>query len=426
MAGRRIAAGAALAALVALAGAQGGAQAERIAISCGALGIELRLCTDAVERWQASTGHEVTIVSTPNSSTERLALYQQLLAAQASDIDVLQIDVVWPGILAPHLIDLRPHVGEEPARHFPAIVANNTVAGRLVAMPWWTDAGVLYYRADLLEKHGLSPPRTWEELVAAATRVQAGERAAGPERIWGFVWQGRAYEGIFCNALEWIASYGGGTVVDADGSVTIDNPQAARAFRMAQSWIGTISPKGVLSYDEEAARGVFQTGRAVFMRNWPYAWALAQSEGSPVRGKVGVTALPKGGAEGVHAGTLGGWNLAVSRYSRHPRIAADLVRFMTGPDEQKRRALQASYNPTIEALYDDPEIVAANPFFATLRPIFESAVARPSRVAGRHYNRLSSQVWRASHDMLARGVPPAERLPRLAAEIERLARRGGW
>lgn len=395
------------------------ARAVDLAISCGALGVELRLCTEGVRAWEAATGHRVEIVSTPNSSNERLALYQQLLGARGTDVDVLQIDVVWPGVLAPHLVDLGPYMGDEPARHLPTIVANNTVAGRLLAMPWWTDAGLLFYRRDLLEKHGRWPPATWAELTETARAVQDAERAAGDRRMWGYVWQGRAYEGLFCNALEWLAGHDGGSVLDTAGRPTVANPRAAAAFAAAHAWIGTISPVGVLNYDEEAARGVFQAGHAVFMRNWPYAWALAQGADSPVRGKVGVAPLPGGGA-------LGGWNLAVSRYSRHPREAADLVRHLTGPAEQKRRAVAAAYNPTVVALYDDADVLAANPFYAEVRPILEHAVARPSRVAGRRYARLSSLVWRATHDMVARGAEPGPRLERLAAEIARLARRSGW
>src|SRR5690606_3132311 len=116
--------------------------------------------------------------------------------------------------------------------------------------------------------------------------------------IWGFVFQGKAYEGLTCNALEWIDSFGGGAIVDAGGQITVDNPRAVQALALAGSWVGDISPTGVMNYDEEAARGVFQTGGAVFMRNWPYAWALAQGDDSLVRGKVGVMPLPSGGAGG--------------------------------------------------------------------------------------------------------------------------------
>lgn len=402
------------------------ARAAQLAIACGALGLERDLCAQGVAAWSARTGHQVTLVSTPNSSTERLALYLQVLAAGADDIDVLQVDVVWPGILHRHLIDLKPYLDDAPAAHFPALIANGTIDGRLVAMPWWTDAGVLYYRRDLLERHDQTPPTTWDELKRTAETILAAERAAGNINLQGFVWQGRAYEGLTCNALEWIDSFGGGTLVAADGRVTVNNPQAIEALQTAASWVSGISPLGVLNYDEEAARGVFQSGNAIFMRNWPYAWALAQGADSPVRGKVGVGALPRGGAEGKTSGTLGGWQLAVSRHSRHPAEAADLVRFLTSAAQQKQRAIRAAYNPTLPALYDDPEVLAANPFFGQLRQTFEHAVVRPSRVTGSRYNRVSSAFWQATHDVLSGEAEAADRLARLEGRLNRIGRRGRW
>jgi len=348
-----------------------------------------------------------------------------MLASRSDDIDVLQIDVVWAGVLAAHLADLRPYAGDVPARHFPALIENDTVDGRLVAIPWWADVGVLYYRTDLLAKYGYAPPKTWQEMTRQAAAIQRAERARGHERLWGFVFQGRAYEGLTCNALEWIDSFGGGTIVDEQGRITVDNPRAVAALALAGSWVGEITPRGVLNYDEEAARGVFQTGNAVFMRNWPYAWSLAQGDDSPVRGKVGVIPLPRGGADGKHSGTLGGWHLAVSRYSDHKAEAADLVLFLTSAAQQKKRAVEGSYNPTLPALYDDAEVLAANPFFAELLPSLEAATARPSRVAGPHYNRLSSDVWRAAHAVLA-GAPAAERVARLERDLDRLKYRARW
>ena len=241
---------------------------------------------------------------------------------------MFQIDVIWPGILAPHFIDLSAHVPQEEVDlHFTAIIENNTVEGALVAMPWFTDAGVLYFRSDLLELYGQEVPETWAELADAAAVIQEGERAGGNENFWGFVFQASAYEGLTCDALEWIDAYGGGQIIGDDGRPTIHNDSAVAALEEAASWIGTITPQGVLNYTEEESRGVFQAGNAAFMRNWPYAWALAQSDDSPIRGNVGVVALPRGeGENATNTGTLGGWQLAVSRYSAHPEIAADLVR----------------------------------------------------------------------------------------------------
>ncbi len=401
----------------------GAVHADTLAISCGAVGQELEFCKTGAEAWAKKTGNEVKLISTPNSTTERLALYQQLLAAGASDIDVFQIDVIWPGILGSHLIDLKPYSNGIEKDSFPTIVENNTVDGKLVAMPWFIDAGLLFYRKDLLAKHGAQPPKTWQELTETAKKIQDAERAAGNDKIWGFVWQGRAYEGLTCDALEWVASYNGGAIVDKSG-VTINNPRAVTAIDTAAGWVKTISPEGVLNYGEEEARGVFQSGNAVFMRNWPYAWSLAQGPDSSIKDKVGVSALPKGGADGRHAATLGGWQLSVSKYSKNSKLAADLVMYLTSPEEQKRRAIEGAYNPTIAALYKDPEILAAVPFFGELYDTFVNAVARPSTVTGAKYNQVSNEFWNAVHSVLSGKAKAQDSLAQLESSLKRMSRGG--
>ncbi len=401
-----------------------GVQAKTLTISCGAVGAEKQLCEEGTQAWAEQTGHDVKVVSTPNSATERLSLYQQLLAAQSGDVDIFQIDVVWPGMLAKHLVDLSEYTGGAEDAHFKSLVQNNTVDGRLVAMPWFTDAGVLYYRKDLLEKYDQDVPETWQDLTNSARVVMAGEREAGNDRFWGYVWQGRAYEGLTCNALEWVSSYNGGTIVDADGKVTINNPHAREALALAASWIDDISPRSVLNYTEEEARGVFQSGNALFMRNWPYAWSLAQSEDSSVKDKVGVVALPKGGEGGSHTGTLGGWQLAVSRYSENTEEATDLVLFLTSYEEQKRRAIQGSYNPTIPGLYKDEEVLTAVPFFGELFETFKNGVPRPSSVTGESYGRVSNAFFNATHQVLSGEAEPEQALSGLERQLQRVGRRG--
>ncbi len=400
---------------------------KTISIACGSVGIEFDLCKTGAEAWASKTGNQVRVVSTPKESNEILALYQQLLASQSGDIDVLRIDIVWPGILAQHLADLGQLVSKDVlAQHFPAIIQADTVGGHVVALPWFTDAGLLYYRKDLLEKYGRKAPTTWQELTDTAKLIQDGERKAGNAKMWGLVFQGRAYEGLTCNALEWVDSFGGGAIVDAQGKVTINNPKAVEALTMASSWVKTIAPDGVLNYAEEEARGGFQSGSAVFMRNWPYAWALSQAADSPIKGKVGVAPLPKGGPEGKHSGALGGWELAVNKYSKDTKAAADLAVYLTSPAEQKRAALTASLNPTIPALYKDPDILKASPFMGELLETFTSAVARPSRVAGSRYNQLSSEFWNAVHETLEGRSKPDASVAKLERTLKRLSRDGKW
>lgn len=398
-----------------------------ISISCSSLGIELELCREGADAWAKQTGNKVKLVATPPDANERLALYQQLLAAGSADIDVFQIDVIWPGTLASHFIDLKPFIPADDLKdHFETLTANDTIDGKLVAVPFFVDAGLLYYRKDLLDKYGKEPPKDWAELTETAKAVLAGERA-GNALLQGFVWQGRAYEGLTCNSLEWVASFGGGTIVEADGRISINNPQAAAALTLARGWIGTISPEGVLNYAEEDSRGVFQSGNAVFMRNWPYAWSLANAPDSPVKDKVGIALLPQGTGESArHASALGGQHLAVSKYSAHPEEAADLVRYLTSAQEQKRRALKGSFNPTRKSLYGDAELLAALPFLKDFAAVLESAVARPSTVTGAKYSRVASEYVRAVHNTLAGKGTAEENLAGLEKQLDRLSRGGKW
>jgi trehalose/maltose transport system substrate-binding protein len=406
--------------------AAGHVSAATVRIECGAPSPGQDVCMTSAKEWAKKTGNEVQFVATPADSNEQLALLQQLLGSGSDKIDVLQIDVVWPGILANQLVDLKPYSKGAEKQHFASIVANDTVGGKLLAMPWYIDTGMMYYRKDLLEKYSLKPPTTWDEMSAAAKKVQDAERAAGNDKLWGYVWQGRAYEGLTCDALEWLASFNGGTIVDPKGKVTVSNANAAKALDTAAKWIGTISPKAVLNFAEEEARGVFQSGNAVFMRNWPYAWSLLNQDGSAVKGKVGVMMLPKGGNAGRHASALGGWQLAVSRYSKNPKLAADLVMYMTSAEVQKYRAIKASFNPTIPALYQDKDIIKASPFMAELYPTFASAVPRPSTVTASKYNQVSNQFWNATHDVLSGNAKPTEALAQLDGTLKRLSPGGSW
>jgi trehalose/maltose transport system substrate-binding protein len=398
------------------------AQAATVTISCGSVGQDFEFCKKYTSEWSKKTGHEVKLFTIPNSTTDILALFRQMFAAKSTDLDVINVDVVWPGVIKDHLLDLKKYSKGIEKEHFPAIVANNTVDGKLLAMPWFTDAGLLFYRKDLVAKYGAQAPTTWDELAATAKKIQDGERAAGNKDFQGFVFQAKAYEGLTCDAVEWVHSFGGGNIVNDKGDITINNPNAVLALKTAASWIGTIAPQGVLNYAEEEARGVFQNGNAAFMRNWPYAWSLGNGADSKVKDKIGVAPLPKGGANGQNAATLGGWQLAVSKYSKHPDAAADLVMYMTSPEVQKERAIKGSYNPTIAALYKDKAVLEANPFFGSLYDVFVSAVPRPATATGLKYPEVSAAFWNATHDVLSGKATAEDSLKRLEGKLKQVKR----
>jgi len=370
---------------------------------------------------EQNPGITVEVLDTPDFVQDRLGVYLQLFEAQSPEGDVFQIDVIWPGDLAEHFVDLNEYGAADVAgEHFPAIIENNTVDGRLVGIPWFTDAGLLYYRTDLLEKYGYdAPPATWDELEEMAMAIQEGERAEGNEDFWGYVWQGNAYEGLTCDALEWIASNGGGTIVSPDGVITINNPAAVEIVDQAAGWVGTISPPGVTGYGEEEARAVWQAGNAAFMRNWPYAYSLGNAEDSAIAGLFDVAPLPAG-ASGSGAATLGGWQLAVSRYSEHPEEAARLALFMASAEEQKIRAIEGSFNPTIMSLYEDPEVLEASPFFGSLYDVFINAVARPSTVTAPQYNDVSTLFFNSVHSVLTGDAEAEDAFAELELDLQDL------
>ena len=405
------------------------AVAAEITISCGTVGLQGHLCAEAVKAWEQQTGHKVTVHKAPTQSDHRYKEYLELLQRGDDSIDVFQVDVIWPAMLAEHFIDLSGFMKQKQIKkHIPALIENNTVDGRLIAMPWYTGAGLLYYRTDLLAKHKARVPETWEELTETALRIQTEERKAeGGEEIWGFVFQGEAYEGLTSNALEWVASSGGGSFVEADGSISANNPQAVRAIARAANWVGRISPPRSTIFREEDAQLTFVRGDAVFMRNWPYAWNLLDADpNSPVAGKVGVAPLPKDADQGRSVATLGGWQLAVSKHSKHPNVAASLVRHLTSDEIQKQRAIEGSYAPTIMSLYRDPEILRASPVFAILPSVLETVVTRPAHWTGGRYPEVSYWIWEHIHGAL-QGKFTAERaMASIEADLQKIKGDNGW
>src|SRR4051794_30521467 len=235
--------------------------------------------TALAKQFTKDTGIKVKVVPHPAASDASYSQLARAFSAHSSSIDVAMIDVVWPGAFAPFLVDLKPKLGAQSKIHAAGIVASDTVNGKLVAMPWFGDFGMLYYRTDLLKKYGYTqPPQTWDSLFAMAKKIVDGEKGSNPN-FSGFVFQGNSYEGLTCDALEWIASSGGGHFID-NGKATIDNPEARQILDMFRSQIGVTTPRGVTTYQEGETHTAFIDGNAVFMRNWPYAYSLAQASGS--------------------------------------------------------------------------------------------------------------------------------------------------
>ena len=396
---------------------------ERVVLGmdCGVNALGLEWCQRTLADFAEETGYDVTYKNSPDSSSLHNALLRELSLTRSDDVDVYSLDVVWPGSFADDLLDLNPYFTDaELEDFFPRILENNSVGDKLLAIPSYADAGLLYYRRDLLNKYGFdAPPQNWDELERMARTIQTGERNEGNPDFWGYVWQGAQYEGLTCDALEWIAAEDGGTIVESDGNISINNEAAVRALERAQGWVGTITPENVTESFEEDSRAIWQAGNAAFMRNWPYAYSLGNAEDSPIAGLFDAAPLPGG------ANTLGGWQLGVSKYSKHPEEAVELVRYFTSAAVQKDNALNGVGNPTRRSLYEDPEVLASNPFFNRMPAILDAAVARPSTVTADNYVDVSTTFYTAVHRVLSGELSAQQAVDTLETTLSNI-RAEGW
>ena len=376
---------------------------------------------EALAEFTRETGIRVESLPAPETAVEQLATWRTLLESGKSTPDVYGIDVIWPGVLADHLLDLKAFVpSDEIAAHFPELIANNTVDDRLVALPTNLGEGLLYYRVDLLREYGYpAPPRTWEELEVQAGRIQAGERAKGKTDFWGFLWQGSPSEALTCNALEWQASEGGGTILGDDQKVTVNNPHTIRAWARAARWVGSISPPGVIAHKEWDSINIWLAGNAAFMRNWPGAYMGGRARHTPIEDRFDVASLPRGSA-GVSA-TLGGSGYGISRHSRHPREAARLVRYLCSREQQAKRSRNTTEPPTIPDLYGAPDVLANNQHFTRILEVFREGITlRPSRAAGKLYPDVSRAYFEAVHAVLTGSTSAARAAPELEDRLQRM------
>jgi len=370
-----------------------------------------------LEQFTKETGIRVKLLSAPEGAVETLDAWRSLLESGAKTPDVYAVDVIWPEILADNLLDLKAFVpAQEIATHFSELIANNTVNGKLVALPCLVDVGLLFYRTDLLRHYGYStPPRTWQELETIAARIQAGERARGQKDFWGFVWEGASSESVTCNALEWQASEGGGAIIE-NNMVTVNNLETGRALERAARWVGTISPPGVVAYKEWDAYNVWQAGQAAFMRNWATSHFGELIQGSITKDQFDIASLPRGRAR--IATTVGGRAYAVSRHSLYPREASMLVRFLCRPDTQLNRIRKIGGSPTIPELYNDPGMLAANPYFSTILKTYRNdKVWRPSTKTGKRYPDISRAYYTTVHEILEGKQTAASALSDLQAVL---------
>ncbi len=364
----------------------------------GSVGTDHLADVPLAKAFTKSTGIHVTLDEQPSTGTATYAQLQRVFSSGSSSIDVTRLDTIWPGAFGQYLVDIKKTAQPLLKLEFPTLLANDTVGGHLVAIPYQGDFGMLYYRTDLLKKYGYSaPPTTWTQLTAMAKKIQAGEQKT-TKNFYGFVFQGNAYEGLTCNALEWINSYGGGTIINSKGQITLDNPKAKAALTLAQSWVGTISPRGVTTYTESDTQNAFLGGDAAFARNWPYMTAPALVNGSKVAGKFAVAPLPHGPG-GKSSATTGGWQIGVSKFSKHQGAAEAWARYYASKPVSIWRAVNAAIVPTMPSVGSVPAVKKAQPYLVTVGN-HTTHIVRPSTVLKTKYNQGSTYFFQGVSQIL--------------------------
>lgn len=340
-----------------------------------------RAWDDAIARFQeAHPGISIVREIAPHSSTAYHDLLTQKLKNRDRTVDLFFMDVIWvpefaaAGWVLP-LDDLFPE--SEQADFLPATIVTGLYQDHVYGVPSRIDAGMLYYRADLLNKYGYEPPRTWTELVEQAEAIVRGEAAVQPT-LRGYSAQFKQYEGLVCNMLELVGSHGGSLLRERDGSSTLAAPETLAALRFARDQLmGRVAPRALLTYQEPESLAAFVQGQMVFHRNWPYAWEVVNSrERSKIAGLVGVAPLP-GTANHRGIATLGGWLFGISALSAHQREAWAFISFLSSEAIQKHFALAAGIAPSRRALYDDPTLLDAHPHWRNQLTVLQSATPRP-------------------------------------------------
>jgi len=373
---------------------------------------------------EMNKGKYKVIFQKGNSDTgQRLDKLRTQFQAGGENIDVILGDVIWTAELAESgwISDLSDRFPQSTQQaYLPGSVEAIIYNGKPYGMPWYTDTGLLYYRKDLLKNSGYSsPPKTWDELKQMTTKVLAES-----DTRFGFLFQGARYEGGVCDACEFIWGHGGNVLDPSDPTkVVVDSPQAIAGLETERSMItDRIAPEAVTVYKEDESAGVFLNGDGVFLRNWPYVYALI---GDPAESKlkpeqVGVWELPS--ADGKPGnGTVGDQPLYISTSSKYPDAAWKFIEFLSAPEQQRFRAIDGAYLPTRSDLYDDPEIQDSVPVVALAKEALQHTRPRP---VSPYYSDMSLEMQDQFNASLSGDAPPEEAARTLKDALENIIEQG--
>ncbi len=360
-------------------------------------------------------GIRLNLVEGPNATNLLEDLYTSAFILGDSPYDLVNMDVIWTSKFAAAgwLLDLTDQISEaELAAFSPQDVEAGRYEGRLYRIPLRSDLGILYYREDLLKAAGYEPPETFQDLIKISQSLQQQGKAK-----WGYIWQGKQFEGVVATFVEVLKGYGGFWVNPDTLEVGLDRPETLKAIEFLLSTLEKgVSPPGVTTYIEEDTRRLFQSGQAAFLRSWPYVWPLANEDTSPIKGKFAIK--PMVHAPGQNGGAcLGGWGLGIAKSSKHPEAARIAIQYFTSQEVQRQFILHSGYVPSRRELFTDPEIVAKYPHFPQLLKVSQSAVLRPPIA---QYDQASDILQRYLSAVLTNQLSPERAMKAAADETRRL------
>ncbi len=369
---------------------------------------------------EKNPGIRINLIEGPNATNLLEDLYTSAFILGDSPYDLINMDVIWTPKFAAAgwLLDLSDRMTQQELAAFsPKDVEGGRVGGKLYRIPMRSDVGVLYSRKDLLKQAGFQPPETFSDLLKISLALQQQRKVN-----WGYVWQGRQYEGLAAMFVEVLEGFGGFWVNPNTLEVGLDRPETLQAIAFLKETVAKgISPPGVTTYIEEDTRRFFQSGQAAFLRSWPYVWPLANAADSPIKGKIAIqpmvsNALKTGGS------CLGGWGLGIAKSTKHPEEAWKAIQYFTSEQAQRQFILSAGYVPSRRSLFTDPEIVAKFPYYPKLLEIEDKAILRPPIA---QYDQASDILQRYLSAALTNRIAPESAMKAAAAETRMLLKTRG-
>lgn len=359
---------------------------------------------------------KLTQMPAPAKSTE---IHQYLVTSfqsGQSDIDVFTGDVVWvPEFAAAGWTEpMDAYVKKN--EYYPGVINALSYNGKLAAMPWYVDGGMLYYRKDLLDKYNQPVPKTWDDLIKTSALIKSKENN---DKLQQFVWQGKQAEVLVCDFVEFLGS-AGGSILDKNGQSNAGSPEFLKTLQFMKKMTDKqISPKSVLTFDEEPSRTVFTDGNAIFLRNWSYVWGVAQDpKQSKVVDKVGVAPLPSFDGNSSSS-TMGGYQFMVSKQSKKKEAAVKFAQFLSSEESQLYFADKLGFSPTRPSVLKNADLQKKNPFLTSLDKVFQGTTARP---VSPDYPKLSLVLQSNISGVLSNSIKAEDAAKQIDTELKKITK----